>query len=144
MNAYELEQFDCVISYLMNFCYDNGIAVVYDSTLPSEAISKSYPGNLIVVNGNWKPKSEVPFIFAHEIGHVIENTPVFNNLSVLGKCKGENSANLFAIRILFDYCCQEGIYFDEITTFAKCFGIPRDMYYLLPQLTTELNKVPAL
>ena len=133
MTSEERERFDDVLAFLMNFCQDHGIGVVYNKTLPSKARSKSYnyPSDLIVVNGNWKPETEVPFIFAHEIGHNIENCSVFNKLSYLGKQKGEYSANRFAINLLSMYCLEHDIWYETYYDFAKSFGIPKDKWYLL-------------
>lgn len=80
------------------------------------------------------PETEVPFIFAHEIGHTIENTPIFNKLSYLGSVKAEYSANVFAIRLLQQYCLENEITYNTIFDFAKSFGIPKDKWYLLTDL----------
>lgn len=139
MTSEERENFDSVLAFLMNFCQDHGIGVVYNNALPPKARSKSYntPSDLVVINGNWKPETEVPFIFAHEIGHTIEDTAVFNKLSYLGKLKGEYSANVFAINLLGLYCLENDIWYDTIFDFAKSFGIPKDKWYLLEKYKNE-------
>ena len=133
MTSEERERFDDVLAFLMNFCRDHAIGVVYNKALPPKARSKSYntPSDLVVINGNWKTETEIPFIFAHEIGHTIEGTPVFNKLAYLGTLKGEYSANRFAINLLSMYCLENDIWYETVFDFAKSFGIPKDKWYLL-------------
>lgn len=136
MTSEERERFDDVLAFLMNFCQDHDIGVVYNKALPPKARSKSYntPSDLVVINGNWKPETEVPFIFAHEIGHTIEGTPVFNKLAHLGTEKGEFSANRFAINLLALYCFENDVWYETYFDFAKAFGIPHNKWYILVEL----------
>ena len=85
MTNEDRDRFNELIIWLTNWCFDHEIGVVYSKEADPKAKSKSYniPGDLVVINGNWLPETEVPFIFAHEIGHTIENTPIFNKLSYL-------------------------------------------------------------
>lgn len=138
MNNENRNSFDQVIKFLMNYCYSHQIGVVYNKDLPSAAHSRgyNYPSDLVVVNGNWKPEKEVPFIFAHEIGHVIDNNSKYYHLAYLGMDRGEYSANTFALNLLEFYCLQNDIWFDTIYQFANAFGIPKDKYYLLDNLQT--------
>ncbi|WP_279117543.1 ImmA/IrrE family metallo-endopeptidase [Lactobacillus intestinalis] len=140
MTSEDRERFDNLIAWLINYCFDHQIGVVYNKFLPPTAKSKSYnyPSDLVVVNGNWYPETEIPFIFAHEIGHTIENTPIFNRLAYLGRQKGEYSANVFAINLLAQYCFENDIWFNSIFDFAKAFGIPHDKWYILVDLQ-EIN-----
>lgn len=136
MNDDNRERFDEVIRYLMNYCYSHQIGVVYDKTLPSKARSRgyNYPSDLVVVNGNWSPEVEVPFIFAHEIGHVIDNNSKYYHLSYLGMERGEYSANIFALNLLEMYCLENDIWFETIFEFAKAFGVPTSKWYLLARI----------
>lgn len=133
MSIENAERFDILISWLMNYCLEHQIGVIYTKELPSDAQSMSYnyPSDLVVINGNWKPNTEIPFIFAHEIGHNLEGTPVFNRLAYLGEEKGEYSANTFAINLLLLYCFENSILFNSAYDFAKTFGIPKDKWYLI-------------
>lgn len=136
MTSEERENFDKLITWLAHYCWDHNIGVVYNKKLPHTAKSKSYnyPSDLVVVNGNWLPETEIPFIFAHEIGHTIENTPIFNKLAFLGRKKGEYSANTFAIRLLQQFCLENEIEYNTVYDFAKAFGIPKDKWYILTDL----------
>lgn len=133
MNNEDRERFDSVIQFLMNYCYRHGIGCLYNKDLPAKANSISYchPSDLIVINGNWYHQIEIPFIFAHEIGHVVDGNPEYYHLAYLGKDKGEYSANIFAINLLWLYCLENDIWFETIYEFAAAFGIPNKFYYLL-------------
>lgn len=123
-----------LIEYLLNYAFDCGIGyklVHADPYDPSLSLKKH---NLMVINLNWHNQSELPFIFAHEIGHTIENTPIFDRLAYLGRQKGEYSANVFAINLLAQYCFENDIWFNSIFDFAKAFGIPHDKWYILVDL----------
>lgn len=136
MTSEKRENFNKLITWLADYCWDHNIGVVYSKEVDHRAKSKGYnnPSDLVVINGNWLPETEIPFIFAHEIGHVIENTPFFNKLSYLGSNKAEYSANVFAIRLLQQYCLENEIEYDTIYDFAKAFGIPKDKWYILADL----------
>lgn len=136
MTNEERENFNKLITWLGKYCWDHNIGVVYSKEADHRAKSKGYnnPSDLVVINGNWLPETEIPFIFAHEIGHVIENTPLFNKLSYLGSNKAEYSANVFAIRLLQLYCQENEIEYNTVYDFAKAFGIPKDKWYILADL----------
>ena len=85
---------DNVLQWLMNYCLDNDIGVVYKNDLPPTAPSDSWCNpKLVIFNGNYYKENEKPFMLAHEIGHVIEGSPEFYHLAFLGREKGEFSAN---------------------------------------------------
>lgn len=127
-----------VINWLSNFCLDNNIGFIFDKKLPPDAPSDSwgYP-RLVLLNTNWHNPNELPFMYAHEIGHVVQEYPEYYNLAYLGTQKGEYSANLFAIKLLLKYCNENEIEFSTYYQFAYAFGIPRDQYYLLDLLPTS-------
>ncbi|PWF24328.1 ImmA/IrrE family metallo-endopeptidase [Lactobacillus johnsonii] len=128
---------DNVINWLSNFCLDNGIGFIFDKNLPPDAPSDSWSNpKLILLNTNWHRTTELPFMYAHEIGHVVEEYPEYYHLTRLGTEKGEYSANRFAINLLLKYCKEHDIEFATYYQFAYAFGIPRDCYYLLELLPT--------
>lgn len=123
---------DSVLKWLMNYCYDHDIGVVYCNDLPSTAPSDSYCNpKLVIFNDNFQNESEKPFMLAHEIGHVIKGSSDFYKTSFLGKEKSEYSANKFAIELLYEYCFENDIWFETTFEFAKAFGVPNKYYYLL-------------
>ncbi|MGQ5708787.1 ImmA/IrrE family metallo-endopeptidase [Lactobacillus sp. PSON] len=140
MNTESRKNFNKLIMFLMNYCNDHGIGIIYDNTLPPLAPSRSYtiPGKLVAINGNWYKETEIPFIFAHEIGHVIENLPHYYHASKIAELQSEYFANDFAINLLQEYCFEEDIWFESIYDFAKCFGIPRKHWDLLDKYQEEI------
>lgn len=131
-----------VITWLMNYCMDHDIGIIYKKNLPQTAPSDSWHNpKLIIFNANFYKKSERPFMLAHEIGHVVEEVPEYYKLAYLGIEKGEFSANRFAINLLALYCLDNDIYFDNYYSFAKAFGIPKDKYYILEFAFESENKV---
>lgn len=133
MNKETRERYDFLIQYLMNYCLDHEISVVFSNKLPPYIPSKSYkiPGELIVVNGNWHNEFEVPFMFAHEIGHIQLSEPYFYHATEVAKIKGEYAANVFAINLLLQYCNDLGFSFSNYYRFGEVFGIPKKLFYLL-------------
>ncbi|NRO05394.1 hypothetical protein [Lactobacillus helveticus] len=83
------------------------------------------------MNAKWLYPTQIPFLLAHEIGHVLHENACFYNINGLTTDKSEASENVFAIKLLQKYCVENEIYFDTWYKFAKCFGIPEECYYLL-------------
>lgn len=131
-----------VITWLMNYCMDHDIGIIYKKNLPQTAPSDSWHNpKLIIFNANFYKKFERPFMLAHEIGHVVEEVPEYYKLAYLGIEKGEFSANRFAINLLSLYCIENDIWYETYYDFAKAFGIPEDKYYVLEVVFGSLNKV---
>lgn len=121
-----------VITWLMNYCMDHDIGIIYKKNLPQTAPSDSWHNpKLIIFNANYYKVNERPFMMAHEIGHVVEEVPEYYKLAYLGIEKGEFSANRFAINLLSLYCMENDIWYETYYDFAKAFGIPKDKYYVL-------------
>lgn len=128
------ENYDKLMTYLMNYAmFEHNIGVEFTDKLPSTAppISYNEPGKLIIMNARWIYPVQIPFLLAHEIGHVLHENACFYHISDLTANKGEASENIFAIKLLQKYCVENEIYFDTWYKFAKCFGIPKECYYLL-------------
>lgn len=131
-----------VITWLMNYCMDHDIGIIYKKNLPQTAPSDSWHNpKLIIFNANYYKVNERPFMLAHEIGHVVEEVPEFYKLAYLGTEKGEFSANRFAINLLSLYCMENDIWYETYYDFAQAFGIPKDKYYVLEVVFGSLNKV---
>src|SRR5699024_1015404 len=131
-----------VITWLMNYCMDHDIGIIYKKNLPQTAPSDSWHNpKLIIFNANYYKVNERPFMMAHEIGHVVEEVPEYYKLAYLGIEKGEFSANRFAINLLSLYCMQNDIWYETYYDFAQAFGIPKDKYYVLEVVFGSLNKV---
>lgn len=131
-----------VITWLMNYCMDHDIGIIYKKNLPQTAPSDSWHNpKLIIFNANYYKVNERPFMMAHEIGHVVEEVPEYYKLAYLGIEKGEFSANSFAINLLSLYCMENDIWYETYYDFAQAFGIPKDKYYVLEVVFGSLNKV---
>lgn len=132
MNLENQENYDNLIQWLMNYCFNHKIGVVFNKDLPPRARPRSYtePGNLVVINGAWLPQTEIPFIFGHEIGHVIEDSAHLYHATKLGELKGEAFANRFSVELLYKYCVENDFYYSNWYSFAKAFCIPTNLFYL--------------
>lgn len=128
------ENYDKLMTYLMNYAmFEHKIGVEFTDKLPPFAppISYNKPGKLIIMNAKWLYPMQIPFLLAHEIGHVLHENEKFYHLSSINTAKGEASENLFAIKLLQEYCIENEMHFADCYKFAKCFGIPKHCYYLL-------------
>lgn len=128
------ENYNKLMQYLMNYAmFDLNIGVEFTDKLPSFAppISYNEPGRLIIMNAKWIYPAQIPFLLAHEIGHVLHENACFYHISDLTANKGEASENIFAIKLLQKYCIENEFHFGSIYQFARCFGIPQECYYLL-------------
>lgn len=131
------QNYDRLMKYLMNYAmFDCHIGVEFTNNLPSYAPSVSYnrPGKLIIMNSQWPYPTQTPFLLAHEIYHVLNEEKSYFNLNNKTKHSGEAKANIFAIKLLQRYCEENDFNFTNIYQFAKCFGIPKECYYLLENI----------
>lgn len=139
MNYINQRNYHDLINWLINYCYDHKIGVCLTNELPDSVGGKSYiaPANLVVVNNQWHDQTEIPFIFAHEIGHIFTGIPCFYHSSTANTSKQESEANVFAINLLKEYCESHDISFDNYYSFAQTFCIPRKVYYLMPDCSKD-------
>lgn len=137
MNYINKRNYNDLINWLMNYCLDHGIGAVLTNELPDEVGGKSYiiPANLVIVNNKWLPMTEIPFIFAHEIGHIKTGIPCSYHASISNTSKGEADANRFAIELFREYCVEKDFNFSSYYSFAESFYIPHKFYYLLSDCT---------
>ena len=127
------ENYDNLMKYLMNYAmFKYHIGVEFTDRLPPIAPPISYkkPGKLIIMNARWKYPTQIPFLLAHEIGHILDENAMYYHLNDLNTNKGEARENLFAINVLKQYCIENEFNFSS-SILAKCFGIPQECYYLL-------------
>lgn len=125
---------DDVLTWLLNYCCDHDIGVIYDNNLPPYAPSDSYCNpKLVIFNDNFYNDNEKPYMLAHEIGHIVCGNPEFFKTANLGIAKGEHFANKYAIKLLLMYCDEMDLQFNSYYDFAKVFAIPTRNYYLLEE-----------
>lgn len=121
------------MSYLINYGFDRGISSTLTDQLPpyfpSSASSKKQK---VLINLNWYNKWEVPFSFAHELGHLLNHDQGINYYhSETVHTKTEYHANCTAIDILLAYCDDNGIEIDNPMTFCEHFGVPASLEYVV-------------
>lgn len=135
INSFEnAENYDNLMKYSMNkavFKYQIGVVFTDRLNPTAPPVSYNEPGKLIIMNNKWMYPEQTPFLLAHEIGHVIHETECFYNINSKTRLKGEYNENIFAIKLLQQYCLENEIYFDNWYSFARSFGIPKKCYYLL-------------
>ena len=133
MSVETRENYDRLMRYLMNYAmFDHHIGIEFSDRLPPFAPPISYekPGKLIIMNAKWWHPTEMPFLLAHEIAHVLYEDQQYYNLNDQTVNHGEADANIFAINLLYKYCEENDYHFDNFYNFAKAFCIPHDLYYL--------------
>ena len=136
MNYSNQQNYNNLINWLMNYCFDHDIGACLTNELPDEIGGKSYviPADLVVVNNNWHNELEIPFIIGHELGHLMlgHKRKEFDE-SPTKRILMERAANEYSLYLLTEYCDLHEIYFYDKYTFAHAFGIPKDCYYLLEE-----------
>lgn len=122
-----------IMEWLSNYAYDNDIGYIMTHYLEPDTPSTSdCDDRLVVVNMEWKNTNEVPFSFAHEIGHIMcgdKGKRYFKSENI--KDKSEYRANLFAIKLLFKFCSAYGLHFTNPITFCEQFGVPTVLEYVV-------------
>lgn len=122
-----------VMSYLINYGFDRGISTTLTHKLPSDfPSSSSSKKQKVLINMNWDNQPEIPFILAHELGHLLngdKGVNYYNSATIHNKT--EFAANKTAIRLLLNYCEDYDIEIDNPIHFCERFGIPTDLEYIV-------------
>lgn len=126
-----------IMSFLINYGFDRGISTVLTDKLPTDfPSSSSLKKQAVLINMNWPSKNEIPFILAHELGHLLNGDNGVNYYqSGNVHSKTEFEANKTAISLLVDYCQANDIEFDNPIQFCERFGIPTEYEYIVSFLT---------
>lgn len=116
---------DEIMEWLCKFAYDHNIEVTIDNVHFSSSVPSSCFGKHVIINMNWDNEEEIPFIFAHEIGHVLNgNGGVLYYSTITSQTKIESAANDKAIELIIEY----GQEIDELPadyiTFMQSYHIP--------------------
>lgn len=130
-----------LLQWLTNFALDHDIGVIFtpyfEPTTPSQS-NGDY--RVVVINSNWHNQNEVPFCFAHEIGHVLNHDSGVNNYSSPSvSSKEEYQANLKAIQLLLLYCKINDIHFQSSIEFCRQFGVPMNYEYMVELVLNNMN-----
>lgn len=123
---------DELIQFLYDYTYQHYIGLdygPYKPTLHSCAIPEQ---RRIIVNSNWENQNEVPFSFAHEIGHIMNgDTGIRYYDSGTINSKSEYHANIFGIKLLLSFCNEHDIHFTNPVKFCEHFGVPFKLDYIV-------------
>ena len=97
-----------------------------------ESTAASFQRRKVLINMNWQPKTEIPFIMAHEIAHVLngdDGTRYYESATIHSKV--EYQANLTAVEILLNYCHNLDIEASNPVHLCENFGIPTALEYVV-------------
>lgn len=123
---------DDLMQFLIDFAWDHNIGVEIGEFGPNFRARTLPEYNLVIVNTNWHNHNEVPFSFAHELGHIMNrDTGIRYYESETVKDKSEYQANLFGIGLLLQFCKRNGFAFDNSVKFCEVFGIPIELEYIV-------------
>lgn len=120
-----------VIEYLKSIADRFDIEYFWPSALsPSTPPAAKPSEKRIVMNPNWHNEREIPFQFAHEIAHILNDDDtnwVYYYQGVHnGTSKLEYETNRFAIKIVLSYFDQDMIEYNPIR-FMQAFAIPNHL-----------------
>lgn len=126
-----------VSDYVKTYAVKHKIHVFKQGRYPTCSDVK---GRMVLINVSEIPKKIMPFSIAHEIGHIIhkDNGKLYN----AAPCNGvlfEESATVFAIQMLYSYCEQYKVSFDDASDFMTKLGIPQQHLYLVEVLLKGYN-----
>lgn len=122
-----------LMEWLANFAFDHNIGYILTHMLNKKTPSTSYGDQrLIIINMEWYEHDEIPFSFAHEIGHILNGDKGINKYSAKTvSTKEEYKANLTAIQLLINYCHKNDIEINNPIVFCERFGIPINLEYIV-------------
>lgn len=116
---------DNVLKYLLNYALENKIGFITIPNAEPDWIPVAIPEKrLILVNMQWHNKKELPFMVAHELGHIMNEQPCSQYSSNTLLLKAERAADNFAIGLLIKYCQEDNISFNDPYNFMEQFAIP--------------------
>ncbi|WP_203621832.1 hypothetical protein [Apilactobacillus nanyangensis] len=131
---------DDLLEDLCNYAFVNGIGVEMiraTSTTPSICLKNK---RLIVLNVNVK-SNNLPFIFAHEIGHILNDDCMltYNNGLPYYKSRCEHRADVKALDILLPIYMNHANYIPEnVTPVMSQLGIPTTLSEVANNILTNL------
>lgn len=128
-----------LIEWLANYSFDHNIGYILTHLLSPSTPSTSY-GNerLVIINMNWANANEIPFSFAHEIGHILNGDKGKNSFSAeTVNTKSEYEANITGIKLLISYCKSNDMIFTNAIKFCEAFSIPANLEYVVSLLLKE-------
>ena len=115
-----------ILDYLYAIALKKGIAIATTKDLAPETPSLSLNSRkTIIVNMNWYNTSEIPFIIAHELSHMLnDDSGVLYYSTSSAEIAIEGAANKKAISMLINYAKMEDANTLNPVQFMEQFGIP--------------------
>lgn len=125
-----------LLDYLYKLIYDNGFGLEICQLSPDFPSRYIPEYKLIIINSNWHNRKELPFTVGHELGHAINGDDgiMYYSNSARGSLKAEAGANLYSLKLLFNYSKKQGQFFSEPQEFIQAYSIPQDMFEQTKQL----------
>lgn len=121
-----------LIEWLVNYAFDHNIGCILTRGLKPETPSASYGDKrLVIINMNWKNHNEIPFSFAHEIGHILNGDKGIHQFTATASSKEEYRANIAGIHLLDLYCQNHDLAITNPLQFCELFGIPEWLDYIV-------------
>lgn len=124
---------------LLNIAMDKGIGVQLDNSMKPNSQSWCEPSfNFIMINMNFENPQEIPFQFAHELGHILNGDTSSAKLSFNSHAynKTEYAAHVTGIKLLVSLYAKKAHELNYVK-FMDMFAIPDRMTDVV---ITELNK----
>lgn len=117
-----------LIEYLLNFAFKHKIAYTLVQSEPDDPAVSFKQERKMYINTNWRNPDEIPFMIGHEIGHLmLGDQGVMYYGSFAGQNSEEHSADLYSLKLIYDYSSKNRDYFQEPATFIQSYGIPNRM-----------------
>lgn len=114
---------------LLNLAMNNGIGVQLDNNMNSSVPSWCEPSlKFVMVNMNYQNKQQIPFQFAHELGHILNGDLSIDKLSFTNRTynKIEYAAHSTAIKLLMNLYVEKNHELNYLK-FMEYFNIPDRM-----------------
>lgn len=118
------DNYDRLMTWLTNQALDYKIGVEFFHGKPNFAAKAVPKYELVIINLNWRRPSEIPFMFAHELGHLLNHDDGWRyNESPTLHWQSEAHANRTGIQILWRYCQANDLALFP-AQFCSTFGVP--------------------
>lgn len=128
-----------LMQFLFDFAFSQGFGVAQISKDEEYRPLADKTRNLIIINTNWKNKSELPFIIGHEIGHLMDGDVGLSYYCGNALTSKEHHADLYSLNLIFDYATRQYDCFNEPSEFMRAYGIPVRMYDSMVELFRKHN-----
>ena len=115
-----------LIEYLLNYAFKQNLSYILVKGEPYDPALSFKNAHKMVINTNQHNHNVLTFIIGHEIGHLmLGDSGIAYWPSFSGQNSEEEEADLFSLKIIYDYSCKNGDYIQEPGTFMQNYGIPR-------------------